>query len=105
MDGWRKVTDGKTHRGQTKFEKEDGSRKYFVEAADRCRKGQTEEQGGRNFKWREPEGRNFKKRDGGRKYLVPQLPTDGKRKRKRKKADGQEGQMRGGYVTPGGMMI
>ena len=45
-------TDRKTARGQTKFQKEEGGRKYFVEAADRCRKRQTEEQGGRNFKKR-----------------------------------------------------
>ena len=36
--------DGKTDRVQIKFQKEDSSRKYFIQAADRCQKGQTEKQ-------------------------------------------------------------
>jgi hypothetical protein len=64
-------TDRKTDRGQTKFQKEDGGRKYFVEAADGHRKGQTEE------------GKKFRKEDGGRKYFVSELLMDGERKQKR----------------------
>ena len=72
-------TDRKTDRGQTKFQKEDGGRKYFVKAADGCQTGQTEEQGRRNFKQRETK---FQKEDGGRKYFISKLPTEGERKQK-----------------------
>ena len=37
-------TDRKTDRGQMEFQKEDSSRKYFVQATDGRQKGQTEKQ-------------------------------------------------------------
>ena len=75
-----KGTDRKTDKGQIEFQKEDGSRKYFIQAADGRQKGQTEKQ---------TEGRrNYKKRKAG-ENILSKLLKDVRRNRQknRQRAD------------------
>ena len=62
------------------FQKEDGGRKYFVQAANRCQKGQTEKQ---------TEGRwNFKKRTAAENILSkPSTDIRRNRQKNRQRAD------------------
>ena len=73
--------DRQTHKGQMKFQKEDASRKYFIQATDRRQQGQTEKQ---------TEGRRHYKRRKAGENILSKPPTDVSRDRQknRQRADG-----------------